>query len=185
MKRAILLLALAIFAAFSVRLKLRLLAESTALGPLAGGREAPPLVLETLDGERVDLKQIVGEKKLVLVNFWATWCTPCRIEMPQLAELYDEFGEEGLAILAITQEDPGEVEAFLRTNAYPFPILLDPGGLVTAAYSVRALPTTVMVDGDGKVLRSQEGVDPLLKTYVTTIIGQAEHDTSAFGGGHG
>jgi len=162
MKRpaVVLLVPMVLFAGFSAQLKLRLLEDSKTGGPVGSGLMAPPTVLEDLEGNRFDLAEIVQEEDVVVVNFWATWCGPCKIEMPQFQRLYDEHGAGGLEILAITREDRDVVEKFLETRGYTFPILLDPEGRVTESYGVEALPTTVIVGRDGKVVRSRIGIDP-------------------------
>ena len=176
MKRSavVLLVPLVFYASFSVRLKLHLLEEPESAGPVKVGIDAPPFILETLAGQRVDLTQVAQEKKVVVVNFWATWCGPCKIEMPQLQQLFEEYGSEGLEILAITKEEREVVEEFLRERPYSFPILLDPGGEVTERYGIEALPTTIIVDESGKVIRSRIGVDPLLERQIIRFLGTGE-----------
>ena len=162
----VLIAALVLTGVYSVALKAYLLDREDPDAVLRRGEAAPVFELATLDGTAMDLAQVAAENKVVLVNFWATWCQPCRIEMPQLERLYDEYHEQGLEILAISAEEPGTIEAFLAENLYSFPILVDPGGLVSESYGVEAIPTTVLIDSEGNVLRVRTGLSPLLEAEV-------------------
>lgn len=121
--------------------------SSTVTAPHADFR-APPLNLSSTTGERVDLGALRGQ--VVLVNFWATWCPPCRAEMPAVDRLYSANRDAGLVVLAVNQqEDPGAVRAFAAQFNLSFPILLDPDGTVNARYNVTALPTSFFIDRKG------------------------------------
>ena len=106
--------------------------------------------LLTLDGEETDLQQIEG--KVVFLNFWATWCKPCLVEMPSMEDLYNKFSGQGLAMVAVTEEDPAIVRSYLERNAYSFSILLDPQGELAYRFDVRGLPTTVVFDSQREVI---------------------------------
>ena len=113
---------------------------------------APEFVLPDMDGEQHALRDYHG--KVVLLNFWATWCPPCRREMPALEQLYQQLGEQGLVVLAINQwEDPDHVFAYTgELNVFPsFPILFDPDSSVSEEYGVKGLPTSFLLDQDGQV----------------------------------
>jgi thiol-disulfide isomerase/thioredoxin len=179
----VLLFLLVLYAGLSVRLKLHLLEGLEPTSSIEVGKDAPLFVLEGLDGRRFDLAEVARQENVVVVNFWATWCGPCKVEMPQFAQLYEEHGSHGLEILAITQEDRETVEEFLRVKPYPFPILLDPGGEVTARYAVTALPTTIFVDGNGKVVRSRIGLDPSMERQVTRLLAPGGENRGEEGGG--
>lgn len=172
--KAILIAVMVCSGAFSIGLKVRLLSRDDPEALLPRGEPAPELELATLDGTAVDLARIAGDNELVVVNFWATWCQPCRIEMPQLERLYAEYGEQGLEVLAISAEDRATVETFLAAHPYSFPILLDPDGVVTRRYGVEAIPTTVMVDTDGHVIRTRTGVSPVLEAEIRALVGREE-----------
>jgi peroxiredoxin len=112
---------------------------------------APAFALEDLAGRRVSLADFRG--RAVFLNFWATWCAPCREEFPAMVTLSRELGEQGLAVVAVNfQEDREAVRAFAREFGVPFPVLLDPSGGVAERYGVRALPTTVFGDRQGMLV---------------------------------
>lgn len=98
------------------------------------------------------------EGQVVFLNFWATWCGPCIQEMPSMQVLYDELSDEGLQIIAVNlQEAPGTVQAFIDEYGYTYPVLLDRRGEVGLNYSVRGIPSTYIVDRDGRLLGMKIG----------------------------
>jgi len=114
------------------------------------GKLAPDFTLTGLEGQEVSLSGFRG--KPVLLNFWATWCGPCRIEMPFLQELYEEWTGKGLVMLAVNiQEDPITVEKFVENAGLTFPVLLSPGNKVPLAYNIRGIPATFFIDADGVI----------------------------------
>jgi cytochrome c biogenesis protein CcmG, thiol:disulfide interchange protein DsbE len=127
-------------------------AGSAPLRSNPGGQAAADFSLHTADGQVIKLSDLRG--KVVLVNFWATWCPPCKAEMPDLEALYAEHGaDRDFVVLAVNlQERPELVEAFAQQYRLSFPVLLDASGQVTShSYAVRSLPTTVVVDREGIV----------------------------------
>ncbi len=118
---------------------------------ISEGEIAPDFTLNDLQGEEVNLKKFTGQ--VVLLNFWATWCSPCRIEIPSMVELYGRYRDEGLEIIGVNLDKLGksEVEKFSLEHKINFPVLLNPSGNVAALYGVMALPTTVFLDRDGKI----------------------------------
>jgi cytochrome c biogenesis protein CcmG, thiol:disulfide interchange protein DsbE len=117
------------------------------------GSPAPNVSLIALDGGSHDLSQDRG--KVVLLNFWATWCIPCRTEMPELQGLADDLQGESFAMLTIDlQEDVATIGPFRRELGLRLPVLLDEEGNVTRSYGVRALPATFLIDRNG-ILRQQ------------------------------
>ena len=111
---------------------------------------APDFNLTTLDGESIKLSDLRGQS--VLVNVWATWCLPCRTEMPAMQRLYEDYSPQGFRVLAINntvQDSISDVKDFVTENQLTFPILLDPDGEATRLYQVRALPTSFFIDADG------------------------------------
>jgi peroxiredoxin len=126
---------------------------------LTTGIPAPDLELERLDGGTVRLRDLRG--KVVLLNFWASWCVPCREEMPLLAAIYRDYHAQGLEILGVnltSQDDFGEVRKFVEEFDLPFPILLDPNGRAERDYRIFGVPTTVFITREGIVHRVKVGI---------------------------
>jgi thiol-disulfide isomerase/thioredoxin len=116
---------------------------------------APPLIdftLPNLAGTSLTLSSLKG--KVVLLNFWATWCPPCRQEMPGFDKLYQSLrSDPDFVLLAVDSlEDAKTVRSFLDKNPYHFPVVLDTQGTATQTYSVRAYPTTYLIDRQGRVI---------------------------------
>jgi peroxiredoxin len=106
--------------------------------------------LKTLKNKKVTLSDLRG--KIVLVNFWATWCPPCRAEMADLDGLQRYFESQGLVVLSITDEDGFKVNQFIRGNNYSPDVVLDPGGKVHQAFHITGIPKTFLFGRDGKLL---------------------------------
>ena len=114
------------------------------------GSPAPDFDLMRPDGGRVRLADQLGQ--VVLLNFWATWCGPCRIEMPLIQEAYDTYKDRGFVALGVNFDEPAEaVSAFAEELQISFPLLLDPGGEVQRQYLIRGYPTTVILDREGRI----------------------------------
>jgi peroxiredoxin len=111
-------------------------------------REHPEFTLQDLAGKAWTLGELRG--KVVLLNFWATWCPPCRKEMPDLETLYERFQPKGLVVLAISDEDAAKVEPFVRERGVKFPVLLDPGRKVNERFIVEGIPKSFVYDREGK-----------------------------------
>jgi cytochrome c biogenesis protein CcmG, thiol:disulfide interchange protein DsbE len=126
--------------------------------------EAPEFNLENLAGDSITLSSYRG--KIVLLNFWATWCPPCRAEMPSMQALYDTLDGEEFEIVAVDlNESRQTVKSFVEENEYTFPVLLDSTGAVGATYGARSIPTSFLIDSAGNALgflvgsRTWEGDD--------------------------
>jgi peroxiredoxin len=112
-------------------------------------RQTADFTLKDVTGKEWTLSALRG--KVVLVNFWATWCPPCRKEMPDLDALYKQFKDKGLVVLAISDEDPAKVNPFIADHHYAYPILLDPGRKVNTLFSVEGIPKSFLYDREGKL----------------------------------
>ncbi len=134
---------------------------------------APDFTLQTLDGEEVSLSDYRG--KLVMLNFWATWCPPCNAEMPDLQHYYEQHQDEDFIILGINYEgSPEEVGDFVKKYDVTFPILLDSDGRIAQLFGVQGLPTSFFVDKEGNVLGYQPGpvTKEMLEQGLTPLLQQ-------------
>ncbi len=135
--------------------------------PISEKPDAPDLTLSDMGGRKVSLSSLKG--KVVLLNFWATWCPPCREEMPTLESLYQTLkGRSDFILLAVDSSEKKEVVAdFLKKNPYHFPVLLDVDGSVSSEYSVSAIPTTYLIDTQGKIIAGTRGAFEWTKKELT------------------
>lgn len=114
------------------------------------GRAAPDFELPDLDGNQIALSDHQGD--VVLINFWATWCPPCRVEMPDMEAVYREHHDDGLEILGVDQREPKElVEEFVSERGFSWIFLLDEDFDVSREYSATSIPRSILVDRDGTV----------------------------------
>ncbi|HYD50751.1 MAG TPA: TlpA disulfide reductase family protein [Terriglobales bacterium] len=171
MTRLLAALVLIAFVLVSFATKRELLRRERDADALPLGSIAPPLALPDRDGRIVRLDAVVGQHKAVVLTFWATWCTPCRIELPELETLYHKRRNEGLALLAINEDDnETHVSEFLQDHAMPFPVLFDAEHDAAAAYRVRAFPTTVLIDRQGKIVQIFDGFSAGLEQHVEALL---------------
>lgn len=177
MKSMLLFGLLLLFAVYSVATKIAVRSWDADDAVFEEGDTAPTFSLPDLGGATVDLAQVVAGHDVTLVNFWATWCPPCRIEIHQFEELYAEHAGRGLQILAITAESGDIVRAWIgEGRTVSFPILLDAGRAVSEQYGIEALPTTVVLDRDGLVLDTQQGYDQTFDVRIERWLAQARGD---------
>ncbi len=133
-------------------------------GPLAtpapapvAGAPAPDFTLASLSGQTVRLSALKGQ--VVLINFWATWCGPCQLEMPTIQQAYNVRKSQGLIVLAVNLNEPAkDVQAYVDNLRLTFPVLLDPGDAVSNLYRVRGYPTSYFIDRTGTVAVEQVGM---------------------------
>jgi cytochrome c biogenesis protein CcmG/thiol:disulfide interchange protein DsbE len=139
---------------------------------------APDFTLPTLDGENITLSDLQGHA--VLVNVWASWCSPCRQEMPAMERIFQEYQADGLVILAVnaTNQDSREgMIAFINEFGFSFPVLLDEDGFVSDQYQVRALPSSFFILPDGSIQEVVIGgpmADALLRTRVENLLKEVD-----------
>lgn len=120
---------------------------------------APNFTLPNRSGENVSLADLKGQ--VVMINFWATWCGPCRKEMPQLEALYERYGDLGFTLLGVNVEDnPKGAQKWLEETPVSFNVLFDTTNKVSKLYDVVAMPSTVILDKTGKVRYVHKGYQP-------------------------
>ncbi len=122
------------------------------------GRPAPDFSLKSIEGDKLDLKSVIGKNKVTILNFWATWCPPCRAEIPEFVEFAEKYQSERVALVAVNiQEEPKQVSSFVQKAGMNFPVLLDQSGKVAQVYQIYAIPTTFFIDDSGVIREKIEG----------------------------
>jgi peroxiredoxin len=131
------------------------------------GKPAPLFNTTYLDGQAFDLAQHLG-KEVVVLDFWATWCGPCRKAMPTLSEVTSEFNDRGVRLFAINlAEQTEDVKDFIEQSGLEIPVLMDPEGKIAEEYDAEAIPQTVLIDRQGVVRFVHVGLDPNLRQLLT------------------
>ncbi len=126
--------------------------SKTRINPIKGDKKAPDFSLKDLTGKKVEIKDYKG--KIIFLNFWATWCGPCKEEMPSLEVLHEKFKGEKFVLLTVSVDYEGlkPVQEFLNKQHYTFPVLLDPNGEILDLFEVKGIPTTFIIDKKGRVI---------------------------------
>ncbi|MGH8180988.1 MAG: TlpA disulfide reductase family protein [Steroidobacteraceae bacterium] len=120
---------------------------------------APAFTLQSTDGQQVSLAQFKGD--VVMINFWASWCGPCRQEMPLLDSIYRKYKDMGFELIGVNVEpDAKSANAWLKATPVSYPVLYDPQSKVSQLYQVQAMPTTVIIDRTGTVRFLHRGYVP-------------------------
>ncbi len=125
--------------------------EKMGVVPPRSERNAPEFSLETPDGKTLGLKDFKG--KVVLLNFWATWCEPCKAELPSMQRLYDSLRHQGVEVVAISidRNKKEKINEYVKEYDLTFPVLLDPGQEVRKGYFIMGLPTSYLIGADGNL----------------------------------
>lgn len=133
------------------------IAVSNASAEISEGSTAPAWALRDLSGKAVTSDEFKG--KVVILDFWATWCPPCRAEIPGFVDLYKRYAEKGLVIVGVSldQNGPAAVTPFVQKFAMNYPVVMGDGQIVKAFGGIEALPTTFVIDRTGKVVRMHVG----------------------------
>jgi len=118
------------------------------------GQEIPNVTLTTPDGKKVSIEKFKG--KVLLINFWATWCPPCQEEIPMFKEIYKKYKDKGFEILAINM-DPENLKDYLKKNPLPFPVFVI-NEEVENAFNIPGLPTSYLVDRNGTIVKVRLGI---------------------------
>ena len=116
------------------------------------GFNAPDFRLDSLEEESIQLDQLIGDP--IVINFWASWCPPCRAEMPALQRVYEKYKDQNLHVLAVNMTDQDnirDIEQFVDSNGLTFPVLFDYLGDTATKYQVKALPTTFFINRNGTI----------------------------------
>lgn len=136
-------------------------------------KPAPDFVASTVDGQTVRLADFRGQKKVV-VSFWASWCGPCRLEMPELVKFYKANHTQGsdFELLAVSIDEDSKAAAdFAISEKLNFPVLLDPQQKMAAAYGVQGIPTMFVIDKDGKITYGHIGYDSIMEYRLASALG--------------
>ena len=138
-------------------------ASSGAAPPSAASSSLPDFALNSVDGETVHLSDYLG-KEVIVLSFWATWCEPCKTELPHLQEIYAKHQGEGLVVLGVSMDDPSTQSAvapFVKRSGFTFPVLLDSETKAAGLYNrQKNAPYTVVIDRAGKIHSEKTGYEP-------------------------
>lgn len=140
-------------------LGLFLLGACSNSGALEPGGAAPDISIEDVDGAGVSLSAMKG--KVIILNFFATWCPPCRMEIPDFIKLQDDYAAEGFTVIGVSNEDPQGVKNFIRTQGINYPVWIDRANRAHNTYGpIRGIPATFIIDKDFKIQKIYVGARP-------------------------
>ena len=144
--------------------------SKAGIQPIRAGTKAPNFRLEDLEGKKSELKHYKG--KVVFLNFWATWCGPCKEEMPSIEELCKQFKDKDFVFLAISVDYAGikPVKDFIEKHRYTFPVLIDPKCETLDLFEVKGIPTTFLIDKKGIIIGKAIGPKDWRRSEVVSII---------------
>jgi thiol-disulfide isomerase/thioredoxin len=143
------------------------------------GQRLPDAEFTRLDGSKVRVSDLRG--KPAVINFWATWCGPCKEEIPLLQKAYGADGGAGFQLIAVTDEARGAVSSWVEDNSMRLPVALDPGGQASQRYRIQGIPTTFFLNSEGMVvIRHIGALTPgTLKVFLEQIAGESPSPTRA------
>ena len=134
------------------------------------GFPAPNFSLPDINAKKITLKDITARNKVTLVNFWATWCGPCRAEIPEIVNFYRTYSSQGVTVLAVNVKEQSQtVKNFARKAGMRFPVLVDPAGKVSDLYQIFSIPSTFIIDQKGTIRSVIKGA-----TNLTTLKGKVQ-----------
>lgn len=151
--------------AFSLRFKLIIVLVAFALSANQSfaqtGKKLPSVNVTNMNGEKVDINSLVGKGNIVIINFWATWCVPCKKELNNLSEMYQEWKEKyKVEIVAVSIDDAknsSKVKTTVDGSGWPFTIMLDPNQDLMHALNFQAPPYSLIIDKDGNIVETHAG----------------------------
>lgn len=142
---------------------------ATTVG-LANGNLAPDFQLQTVDGQTIKLSSLRGKK--VILNFWATWCPPCKLEVPEIEKFYTQNKAQGIEVIAVdltnTEKHQSDVPAFIKAYGITYPVLLDTKAEIANLYQAYSIPTTYILDSQGVVRQKVTG--PMTYQFMTQTL---------------
>jgi peroxiredoxin len=166
------LVAFTIFIAWRVKRLEKSVLSRTAASVMIS-KSAPEFTLAALNGDTVSLADYRG-KKTVVVSYWASWCGPCKVELPELREFYQRYhkADANFEILAISiDEQKADAEKYAEAEKLPFPVLFDPQSKTAEAYSVEGIPTMFVIDKDGKIVHAHAGLEQAMQIQLMGELG--------------
>lgn len=146
--------------------------------PAMTNKQAPEFDAQTLAGETISSRDFQGKKKIV-VSFWASWCGPCRMELPELKAFYEKYhsADSPFEVMAVsTDEDRYQAEKYVKEAKLPFPVVWDESGVIADKYGVESIPVLYVIDENGKVLYGQTGYGFGVEIKLKNFLGLKDSD---------